>query len=83
MAVVAAGNAGDVFFGDIDMTGKTPDTLQLILADDDGRGRITVDMDAFLEFSFDLTEDLQDMVDQWSHATAPQALRERRDIQSL
>ena len=51
--------------------------LQLVLKQNDGLGRIAVDMQAFFELSFDLAEDLQDMVDRWQHLTAH---RRRTDL---
>lgn len=60
------------------MTGKSFNSLQLVLTGDETKDRIVVDMDAFLEFSFDITENLQNMVDDWSHFASPQATRQRR-----
>ena len=44
--------------------------LELVLTRDDGLGRITVDMQAFFDLSFELAEDLQDLVDTYQHLAA-------------
>lgn len=44
------------------MTNDSSPQVRLILCDNEGVGRITVDLEAFFEFSFSLAEDLQDLV---------------------
>lgn len=39
--------------------------VQLVLTRDSSVGRIRVNMESFFEFSFDLTEQLQCLVDDW------------------
>ena len=39
--------------------------LQLVLTRDSSVGRIRVNMESFFEFSFDLTEQLQGLVEDW------------------
>ncbi len=53
------------------MARKSPETLQLVLTADEGLGSIAVDMDAFFEFSFELAEELEDLVAQWAHVAPP------------
>ncbi|MDP7015632.1 MAG: hypothetical protein QGG36_07520 [Pirellulaceae bacterium] len=55
------------------MSEKTQD-LRLVLTDD-GPGRITVGMEEFFGFSFELAEDLEDLVALWEHKAAPKARR--------
>lgn len=57
------------------MAGKSPSSLNLVLTDDDGLGSISVDMEAFFEFSFWLAEELEDLVALWAHASTPRSLR--------
>lgn len=52
------------------MPEQSPATLELVLTQNDGLGRIAVDMQAFFELSFDLAEELQDLVDRWRHVDA-------------
>lgn len=52
--------------------------LELVLTRDDGLGRIAVDMQAFFELSFELAEDLQDLVDKYRHLAA-----QRHQVDSL
>ncbi|MEQ8790221.1 MAG: hypothetical protein RIC55_28250 [Pirellulaceae bacterium] len=59
------------------MPEHTTPTLELVLTHDDGLGRIAVDMQAFFELSFELAEDLQDLVEQHQH------LANRRRQQNL
>ena len=51
------------------MPEKTPPTFDLVLVRDPALGRITVDMQAFFDFSFDLAEDLQDLIGRWQHVS--------------
>ena len=53
------------------MTDKPAVTLRLSLADQEGLGRIVVDMEAFFEFSFWMAEELEDLVAKWSHFAPP------------
>ena len=59
------------------MANKTPEKLQLVLTENDGMGRISVGMEAFFEFSFDLAEDLEDLVARWSHVSPPRRMKPR------
>ena len=43
----------------------TSPQVQLVLTRDSSVGRIRVDMESFFEFSFDLTEQLQCLVEDW------------------
>jgi len=38
---------------------RKPESFQLILANGDGLGRLTVDLECFFEFSFSLAHELQ------------------------
>jgi hypothetical protein len=53
-----------------DMPEHSTPALELVLTRDDGLGRIAVDMQSFFELSFELAEDLQDLVDQHRHLAA-------------
>lgn len=53
------------------MPKKTPAVLELVLTRNDGLGRIAVDMQAFFDLSFELAEDLQDLLDRWKHFAPP------------
>ena len=44
------------------MANETPDGTRLLLTDSDGLGRLEVDLEAFFALSFDLAEDLEDLV---------------------
>ena len=50
---------------------RRSESTTLILSEECGGGRISVDMEAFFEFNFQLTEDLEILVDDWRH-TAPE-----------
>jgi|GEM_PF-3192811 len=50
---------------------KTSPQVQLLLTRDSSVGRIRVDMESFFAFSFDLTEQLQNLVEDWQHFSAP------------
>lgn len=47
--------------------------VQLLLTRDSSVGRIRVDMESFFAFSFDLTEQLQTLVEDWQQFAAPAA----------
>jgi hypothetical protein len=53
------------------MPEKTPPVLELVLTRNDGLGRISVDMQAFFDLSFELAEDLQDLLARWQHFAPP------------
>ena len=58
--------------------------VQLVLDDHVTLGRMTVDMEAFFEFSFWIAEELEDLKAQWEHAETQanagnQRTRLRRD----
>jgi hypothetical protein len=62
------------------MTGNSPENLQLVLTAEEGTGKIVVSMEAFFEFSFELAEDLEDLVARWRHVAAPRASSTHRGI---
>ena len=47
-------------------TGPEPE-LQLILCHDAARGRIAVDLNAFVDFDLALTRSLRQLVEKWPH----------------
>ena len=49
------------------MTKELPDALEVVLAEEDGLGRIVVNMESFFEFSFWVSEELEDLVQTWQH----------------
>ncbi len=51
----------------------TSPQVQLVLTRDCSVGRIRVDMESCFAFSFDLTEQLQSLVDDWDQLAAPVA----------
>ncbi len=54
------------------MTHQTPDRLRLVLTDQGDIGTITVDMESFFEFTFDLAEQLKDLereMTDWQRST--------------
>lgn len=59
------------------MARKSPENLQLVLAAHEGMGQIVVSMDAFFEFSFELAEELEDLVAKWSHFATPKKSKPR------
>ncbi len=44
------------------MPSNTPDSMRLVLSDADGLGRLEVDLESFFALSFELAEDLEDLV---------------------
>lgn len=62
-------------------TGPEPE-LQLILCHDADRGRIAVDLNAFVEFDLAITRSLRQFVDKWPHkkvvAAAPGRISSKR-----
>lgn len=60
------------------MARNSPEKLQLVLTAHEGLGQIIVDLDPFFEFSFELAEELEDLVAKWSHFATPRASRPRR-----
>ena len=48
-------------------------SMQLVLTNDSATGRITVDMEAFFDFSFWMAEELQDLVEKWRPVSASRA----------
>ena len=59
------------------MAENSPAPTQLILDDHPALGRISVDMEAFFEFSFWIAEELEDLKASWLHSEA-QASRSAR-----
>tara|TARA_B100000809_G_scaffold235839_1_gene254343 strand:+ start:134 stop:343 length:210 start_codon:yes stop_codon:yes gene_type:complete len=49
---------------------RRSESTTLILSEECGGGRISVDMEAFFEFNFQLTEDLEILVDDWRHTAS-------------
>jgi hypothetical protein len=77
---------GGATYGEFTMSEKSPDTktMRLVLTDQRSDiGRIAVDMEAFFEFSFELAEELEDLVQQWSHMAPPRSTRKRSDIRGI
>ena len=64
------------------MTSRSQQKTQLVLTNRQGLGQILVDVEAFFEFSFDLAEDLQDLVQRWRHRSAPKDRPPRRSKRS-
>jgi hypothetical protein len=58
---------------------STPE-VKLVLCDHEGVGSITVDMEAFFEFSFWMAEELQDMVAERQHMVRPRPARSSRRL---
>lgn len=46
---------------------RSASQFALVLADRRGAGEVSVNLEAFFEFSFDLAEDLLDLVEQYRH----------------
>ena len=44
---------------------RRSESAMLVLSEEHGGGRISVDMEAFLDFNFQLSEDLEVLVDDW------------------
>ena len=53
------------------MASRTQQKTQLVLTNEHDLGQISVDMESFFEFSFDLAEDLQDLIRCSQHRAAP------------
>jgi hypothetical protein len=49
------------------MSNHSSPPVKLVLCDNEGIGRVTVDMEPFFEFSFWMAEELQDLVFQHRH----------------
>jgi len=47
---------------------RRSESAMLVLSEEHGGGRISVDMEAFFDFNFQLSEDLEVLVDDWRHA---------------
>jgi hypothetical protein len=62
------------------MKHKSPSTIRLALYGQTGLGQIRVDMEPFFDFSFSISEDLEDLVQRWSHLAAPNATRYSRRL---
>ena len=58
------------------MTGKPSDTTRLVLTNDSTTGRITVDMEAFFEFSFWMAEELEDLI----HRHRPKTISKSNEL---
>ena len=65
------------------MTSRSQHKTQLVLTNQMGLGQILVDVEAFFEFSFDLAEDLQDLVHRWKQRAAPKDRTPPRRKKSL
>ncbi len=63
------------------MTEKPANPNRLVLTNDSAVGRITVDMEAFFNFSFWMAEELEDLVERWRHKTASRQPNFRRTQQ--
>jgi histidinol phosphatase-like enzyme len=60
------------------MKSKSPQEVKLVLSDNEGVGRISVDLEAFFAFSFWMAEELQDLVEKWKHVAPPANRRSPR-----
>lgn len=60
------------------MSQESTSEVRLILCDSEGGGRITVDMEAFFEFSFWMAEELQDFVAERQHMARPRTAQNTR-----
>ena len=69
--MAAAGTIAASFLESNAMTSGSQHKTQLVLTNQRDPGRILVDVEAFFEFSFELAEDLQDLVHRWRHWAAP------------
>ena len=57
------------------MTNDSSPQVKLVLCDNEGVGRITVDLESFFEFSFWMAEELQDLVAEHKDFARPQPSR--------
>ena len=62
------------------MKSKSPQEVKLVLSDNEGVGRISVDLEAFFGFSFWMAEELQDLVEKWKHMAPPSRKRPVRSV---
>ena len=60
------------------MSQESAPEVKLVLCDNEGVGSITVDMEAFFEFSFWMAEELQDFVAERQHMVRPRETRNAR-----
>ncbi len=49
------------------MTNESTPQVKLVLCDDEGMGRIAVELEPFFEFSFWMAEELQDLIAEQKH----------------
>ena len=49
---------------------RRPESAMLVLSEEYGCGRISVDMEAFFDFNFQFSEELEILVDDWRHTAA-------------
>jgi len=57
------------------MINESPQHLQLLLTDELSAGRMTVDLEPFLEFDIDMNHRLQMLEDRWADAVTPRSRR--------
>jgi hypothetical protein len=62
------------------MKSKSPQEVKLVLSDNEGVGRISVELEAFFGFSFWMAEELQDLVEKWKHMAPPAPRRSPRPV---
>jgi hypothetical protein len=57
------------------MTQPIPEPVSVVLCDEEGGGRIVVDLDAFVRFTAHVDASLADLEAKWAHLAPPAALR--------
>ena len=60
------------------MPDNMPDCTRLVLSDLDGLGRLEVDLEAFFALSFDLAEELEDLVQNYRWTNCRREAEARR-----
>lgn len=64
------------------MTQPVPEPVFVILCDDEGGGRIVVDLEAFVRYGAQLDASLADLEAKWANLAPPRAARTRRRAQA-
>ena len=52
-----------------------PNTVRLVLAKDSDLGRLTVDLQSFLEFDAQMAGSIEELVEDWLPLAAPQSVK--------
>lgn len=60
------------------MTQPIPEPVSVILCDEEGGGRIVVDLDAFVRYGTQLDASLADLEAKWAHLAPPRVARMAR-----